>query len=457
MLVITGYPKFWGDVKQDDDACSKTRFTVPLDVFKFALRGNLLRADVRRQMNKLVVSVNDKIQSEILPINTNKIEFVDIDPLYEGHRLCEDGAKDPAGANSDSVWFTTFETTLQEDSFVPDPNSALEAQWSSLTQDLQPGDEFLPNELKINSNFHPKTAGHTMTAQAVHDRVVDWGNRHEHTPTPPPQQCVASDAPNLPTRIFVNANTILDPNQLLYELRASKSHISPVPFLRKTNDFLQLFAPTNVKFQPGSTPSPEPSFKGQVVVVKSRSVFRVARKHTLFVIAPFPAMNKHNSAGTIFKTVSLHTHPPTKHTSKLTHRPVINNCINNQPKYGWQAGIDPNPAFYQTGFRTLNAPDGKHSTIDPNHVLQQDLSGFKTICGKDDGWCQSNGCTGVNQMCTEGTYKGCGCAEDSKWNQLEPLEQNMQCKSSCCSTGTDHWYKQDWCNAHCGGVSTQFC
>lgn len=231
--MITGYPKFWGDVKKDDDACSKLRLTVPTGLFSYALNGNLLRAEVRRKMNTLVVSVNNKIKSEILPINTNKIEFVDIDPLYEKHRLCEDGATDPVGANSDSVWFTTFETTLQEDSFVPDPNSALEAQWSNLTTGLQPGDEFLPNELKINSNFHPKTAGHTMTAQAVHDRVVDWGNRHEHTPSPPPQQCYPSDAPDLPAKIFVDANTKLDPNQLLYKLRESKSpNLRPLFYAR---------------------------------------------------------------------------------------------------------------------------------------------------------------------------------------------------------------------------------
>ncbi|CAG8982625.1 hypothetical protein HYALB_00008117 [Hymenoscyphus albidus] len=220
VLLITGYPKFWGDVKKDGDACSKLRLKIPEAILgSIALNGNYLRPEVRRRMNKLVVAVNDKIKAEILPINTDKIEFVDIDPLYEGHRLCEDGATDPVGANSDSAWLTTFETKLQEDSFVPDPDSALEAQWSTLTQGLHPGDGFAPNELKINSNFHPKTGGHSMTAQAVHDRIVDWGNRHEHTPTPPPQQCYPADAPDLPAMIFVDANIKLDPNQLLYKLR----------------------------------------------------------------------------------------------------------------------------------------------------------------------------------------------------------------------------------------------
>ncbi|CAG8956085.1 hypothetical protein HYFRA_00011869 [Hymenoscyphus fraxineus] len=120
VLVITGYPKFWGDVKKDEDACSKLRLRIPEAILgTIALNGNHLRPEVRRRMNKLVVAVNEKIKAEILPINTDKIEFVDIDPLYEGNRLCEDGATDPAGANFDSVWFTTFETKLQEDNFFP--------------------------------------------------------------------------------------------------------------------------------------------------------------------------------------------------------------------------------------------------------------------------------------------------------------------------------------------------
>jgi hypothetical protein len=59
-------------------------------------------------------------------------------------------------------------------------------------------------------------------------------------------------------------------------------------------------------------------------------------------------------------------------------------------------------------------------------------------------------------MCTAGIYKGCGCNRNSKFSMDENLEQNMKCKTSCCSTTPDHWYKADWCAAHCGGVSSQF-
>jgi hypothetical protein len=224
VLAITGYPKFWGEV-ENGDTCSTTRFTVTTDVLGVPVtkKGNLMKESVRSSMNLLVERVNSKIQSEILPINRDKIVFVDVDAQYEGHRFCEKGVTDdPIGPKSDKVWFISIDTPLLETEFVPDPNSALEAQWSALAQNLSTSINFLPNELRINSNFHPKTAGNTQTAQAVQKTVQNWGNTHEHTPSPPPQACIGSNAGDLPQKIVVNPGIVDNPNGILYRLCRSK-------------------------------------------------------------------------------------------------------------------------------------------------------------------------------------------------------------------------------------------
>ncbi|RDL32681.1 uncharacterized protein BP5553_09137 [Venustampulla echinocandica] len=418
VLVITGYPQFWGEVV-DGDKCSKTRFPVPLEIFGIVKNGNLMRESVRRSMNEMVKKVNKKIQEEILPINRDKIEFVDIDPLYAGHRFCEKGAADPIGANSDSVWFTSFETILQETKFAPDPNSMLEQQWAPLTQSLKPGDDLLPNELRINSNFHPKTAGHSQTAEAVRKVVVDWGNRHEHTPVPPPQQCLATDAPNLPQKIFISSGTVVDPNGLLYRLRDTLC-----------NNKCEI--PAGIDAQAGAI----------VTGAGGRCEISVGIQG--------------GSEGYAVRDRSISGDEQVKLCWDNLER-LITTCVQNQAKHGWQGGIDPNPAFYEAGFRTLNPPDNKHQTIDENHALQKDLSDFQSICGNEDGDCQANSCFGAWGMCTDGRYRGCRCARGTKFNQLEPLENDMKCKTSCCNTSPDHWYTADWCNAHCGGISSQFC
>jgi hypothetical protein len=142
-------------------------------------------------------------------------------------------------------------------------------------------------------------------------------------------------------------------------------------------------------------------------------------------------------------------------SSILTDTPaVIEQCVKNQPKEGWQNSNDPTPAFYQAGFRPLNS--GEHPRIQEDKVLKKSLSDFQSICGAGNGPCQGNGCEGVWYICQAGTYKGCECGYDSRFSQLPGPEAPLACHSDCCPTKNE-WYTADWCAANCGGQADEFC
>jgi hypothetical protein len=185
VLVITGYAKFFPTPKQGD-RCSEYRFPLT-PALETIFKTNKLKFGTRQQMNELVDLVNERIRKEIVTLS-DRIQFVDIDAGFEGHRFCEKNHdREPEGANDPDVWFTSINTKLEEDSFVPNPDSELERSWDEWSKraaaeagqgggDGDEGDLFpgIPNELRKSSVFHPKTAGHAKTAAVTKDTLDKW-------------------------------------------------------------------------------------------------------------------------------------------------------------------------------------------------------------------------------------------------------------------------------------------
>ncbi|KAF2489166.1 SGNH hydrolase [Lophium mytilinum] len=424
-LVITGYAQFFGEAV-DGDKCSNNRF--PIRGTAAPVYGNLLRTNVRTQMNALVVAVNQKIQQKILPVNTDKIRFVDIDPLFEGHRFCEKGrTTDPAGGNDPNIWFISFDTTLSETEFAPN-DSEEDQMWVAWNKgfESQFGDsdpDFRPGELRIAVNFHPKTQAHSNTALAVQAVVEQWGKDHQHNPSAPPMKCEGTNAGDIPQGIVIPAliedAEVVSPNSLLAKLRA---------VLCANNCQI----PDDIQPHTGAVATGAGGWCQISIGVQGGSEAYMERDR------------------------SISGDDQTQHCWDTTWA-IIESCVNNGANEGWQAGVAPLPAFYQAGFRQLNA--GTHDTISADFLLEKDLSGFQSVCGDGNGDCEANGCVGTWYICSQGPDVGCGCGYNSRFSTEPQPKSGLACKTDCCKTGpnVNAWWTAEWCAANCGGVADQFC
>ncbi|CAG8958381.1 hypothetical protein HYFRA_00011058 [Hymenoscyphus fraxineus] len=151
-LIITGYMKFFA--KNDDDSvCGWRRFPLQGPQPGVTVVTNILHKSTRDTMNSLVDQVNSKTKEMVASLNSNKVEFFDIDPAFEGHRFCEPTQQIPVPAalgdpDNDDVWIFSFVSKLEESP-------------SSINGTLP------PDQIQVRSVFHPKPAGHTQTALAI--------------------------------------------------------------------------------------------------------------------------------------------------------------------------------------------------------------------------------------------------------------------------------------------------
>lgn len=97
-ITVSGYARFFNEQTEDCDERS----------FGVWWRGPKLKRELRRRMNKMVLSVNDKIQSSINAINADftepRVMFVDYDDLFDGHRFCEPNVTEPDYSRNET-WF----------------------------------------------------------------------------------------------------------------------------------------------------------------------------------------------------------------------------------------------------------------------------------------------------------------------------------------------------------------
>lgn len=177
LLIVTGYAQFFaGDNLNTGNNCENL-FTT----WKGINSRVPLKAEFRRRMNALVKRMNDAILDEVIqPLQSkysisgqqDNIEFFDIDPLFNGHRFCEN-VPDPLGSNNNAVWITELNTTpLTQETFKP-------LQEKEDREGLGFAKLFgfagiLPSDLQQMSTMHPKKDAYEEIADRLMWRVMIW-------------------------------------------------------------------------------------------------------------------------------------------------------------------------------------------------------------------------------------------------------------------------------------------
>jgi hypothetical protein len=117
-LYVTGYAQFFNE---DTYLCESKRM-LPIDIHN---KIPLLTSELRFRANRAVVELNNAINRAINTVNgqrqdNRKATFVDIDPLYEGNRFCEDRSNWKSGA----WFFSAFGSDIGTASFDVTPDQA---------------------------------------------------------------------------------------------------------------------------------------------------------------------------------------------------------------------------------------------------------------------------------------------------------------------------------------------
>lgn len=136
-ITVTGYARFFNAETLDCDECS----------FGVWWRGPKLERQLRRRMNEMVLSVNDKIKRSVDAINSGftepRVHFVNYDDAFEGHRFCEPnvtepdygrnetwfflvGGSDNSAVDQQSFLHEAYEKVLPQDSPLIDPDRCLD-------------------------------------------------------------------------------------------------------------------------------------------------------------------------------------------------------------------------------------------------------------------------------------------------------------------------------------------
>ena len=141
-------------------------------------------------MNDGVDRMNKLIEDNIIPLDKDRIKFINIDPLHEGYRFCEPNAKndkDAFGEDSSAVWLNTlWEDYLEEEYVEKEYKTAAdltwEKEWKTDNKTMNTFNAF--NDLHKQSCFHPKIYGHLRTTGVI-DSVIRMFAREKKYPDPP--------------------------------------------------------------------------------------------------------------------------------------------------------------------------------------------------------------------------------------------------------------------------------
>ncbi|OAL45455.1 SGNH hydrolase [Pyrenochaeta sp. DS3sAY3a] len=98
-LFVHGYPWFFGPAM--DDYCEKSTFQIAINPFP----AQYLVKSLRLEFNTLIDIINGDIKRAVESFNDPKIQWIDINPAFDGHRFCEPGHTDWDQHNTgDKVW-----------------------------------------------------------------------------------------------------------------------------------------------------------------------------------------------------------------------------------------------------------------------------------------------------------------------------------------------------------------
>lgn len=141
-LFVLGYPLFFNT---DTDQCDKATFAYVKD----SSGGPFLTKSVRQTVNDLIKQMNDKIRATVMSLNTNRAQFVDISPFFEGHRFCEQGINEPysggifTGIDDNAAWLYHFDWNpfheLDTDNYPPATISCPDANNNDMGSTIQCG------------------------------------------------------------------------------------------------------------------------------------------------------------------------------------------------------------------------------------------------------------------------------------------------------------------------------
>lgn len=173
VIYITGYAKFFSPDGSTNDRCDNTVFFNNVIVRQLGVLN--MKLVNRESMNRLVDSVNQRIQNDVVNqlggANAN-IVFIDIDPHFNAHRFCEPN-QDPWGSTDVRVQFNDLFTDLGEESAWEGPAHLNDFWTPDITDPGSDGTDpgfrrSIGDKFQQNSVFHPKSVAHGVTASLIY-------------------------------------------------------------------------------------------------------------------------------------------------------------------------------------------------------------------------------------------------------------------------------------------------
>lgn len=149
-ILVLSYAAFFN---AETDACSKATFSKTRPQ-------NYLTKERREELNDLVRTVNMIIKSTAEAAGA---EYVDIDAIFEGHRFCEEGVREP-NSDTERTWFFNqiFDAYEGPSVAVHQLRGQQEVIAQQDKQAESPKDFF-----ELTRVFHPTSMGHKAIAEHV--------------------------------------------------------------------------------------------------------------------------------------------------------------------------------------------------------------------------------------------------------------------------------------------------
>ncbi|KAH8726885.1 SGNH hydrolase-type esterase domain-containing protein [Phaeosphaeriaceae sp. PMI808] len=158
-LFVLGYARFFAP--DLDDACDDWNFVSQWRVFS---KPQKLMKGMRQDFNDLLDSMNRAIRQAVESFNDEKIQYVDINPAFEGHRFCEKGHSKLDQYNWGSVvYFWNQPAKL----FITIKDGAGKKTYNISNGDLPPQE--MVDRLKTLQSGEPRQEGDTV--------ILPWTNQ----------------------------------------------------------------------------------------------------------------------------------------------------------------------------------------------------------------------------------------------------------------------------------------
>ena len=201
-LYVTNYPRFWNENTTQCDSVSFDWYAGPDGP-------NKMTQALRQSMNDLSTQLNNQLASVVQNFHNNgenRVQLVDIDLVFQGHRFCEDGVDEPqqSGNENSNTWIFQWNTPIGSINSTIGPSSDGAAWFQSIkqaangnppstqnsfysSQPIDPNQDFgssggLP--LPLSKLFHPTSSGHAAIAGAINGLI---GQANSAAPPSSPQ------------------------------------------------------------------------------------------------------------------------------------------------------------------------------------------------------------------------------------------------------------------------------